>query len=190
MDRPATTGSGRPAKAGESESPRYGEFICLFVAHEARLRGFLRSLLPAWADVDEVMQETGIVAWRKFDRFVGGTSFMAWAATIARFEALDHLRRRSRERLVFSAAVVDAMTAEIGSEDNALERERRALGRCLERLEASERELLLLSYRPGARLAEVAAQSGKSVQAGYKSVQRLRTRLRTCIERELKNEMP
>ena len=131
-------------------TPRYEEFVRLFVAHEGRLRAFIRALLPTWADVDEVMQETSLVAWRKFARFERGTNFMAWAATIARFEALD---------------------------------------RCLAKLGDTQRELLLLSYQPGARLHEVAARAGRSVQGHYKSVQRLRARLLECIEGELKREI-
>jgi RNA polymerase sigma-70 factor (ECF subfamily) len=168
--------------------PPYEEFVRLFVAHEGRLRAFIRTLLPTWADVDEVMQETSLVAWRKFGRFERGTNFMAWAATIARFEALDHLRRRGREQLVFSDAVADLMAEEAAQETDTLERQRRALDRCLAKLGETQRELLLLSYQPGARLHEVAARAGRSVQGHYKAVQRLRTRLLECIEGELKRD--
>ena len=160
----------------------------LFVAHEGRLRSFVRALLPSWADVDEVMQETSLVAWRKFARFERGTSFMAWTAMIARFEALDHLRRRGRDRLVFSDAVVDLLAAETLAEADTLERERAALERCLAKLGDAQRELLLLAYQPGARFHEVAARAGRSVQGHYKAVQRLRARLLDCIEGELKRE--
>jgi RNA polymerase sigma-70 factor (ECF subfamily) len=179
-----------PSDPTAGANPPYEEFVRLFVAHEARLRGFVRTLLPAWADVDEVMQETSLVAWRKFDRFERGTSFMAWAATIARFEALDHLRRRGRDRLVFSAAVVELLATETLAESDALELERSALERCLAKLEEPQRELLLLSYQPGARFHEVATRAGKSVQGHYKTVQRLRARLLACIEGELKHEAP
>jgi RNA polymerase sigma-70 factor (ECF subfamily) len=145
-------------------------------------------LLPAWADVDEVMQETSLVAWRKFERFVPGTNFLAWVATIARFEALDHLRRRGREQLIFSDALADLMAREAVDEADALERERRALDRCLAKLDSAQRELLLLAYQPGARIQEVAVRAGRSVQGYYKSVQRLRARLLACIEGELRRE--
>ena len=177
-----------PDPAIPGPTPPYEEFVRLFVAHEGRLRAFIRSLLPTWADVDEVMQETSLVAWRKFGRFERGTNFMAWAATIARFEALDHLRRRGREQLVFSDAVADLMAEEAAQEGEILERQRRALDRCLTKLEDPQRELLLLSYQPGARFHEVAAHAGKSVQGYYKTVQRLRARLLSCIESELKRE--
>ncbi|MBL9187066.1 MAG: sigma-70 family RNA polymerase sigma factor [Opitutaceae bacterium] len=176
-----------PEPAGHLNPP-YEEFVRLFVAHEGRLRGFVRTLLPSWADVDEVMQETSLVAWRKFGRFERGTNFMAWVATIARFEALDHLRRRGREHLVFSDAVADMMAEEAAQEGDTFEPQRRALDRCLAKLGETQRELLLLSYQPGARLHEVAARAGRSVQGHYKAVQRLRARLLACVEGELKRD--
>lgn len=184
------TGPHNPASAGHGDAPRYDEFVRLFVAHETRLRGFLRSLMPAWAEVDEVMQETSLVAWRKFDRFERGSNFMAWVATIARYEAVDYLRRRGRESFLFSDVVIEALAAETESAGDNLERERHALERCLEKLGQKERDLLLLAYRPGARFKDIAAQAGKSIPGYYKSVQRLRARLLACIETELKKDPP
>lgn len=124
-----------------NSNPPYEEFVRLFVAHEGRLRAFVRALLPSWADVDEVMQETSLVAWRKFGRFERGTSFMAWAATIARFEALDQMRKQGRDQLLFSEAVVDLLAADTLAEADALERERSALERCLAKLEERAQSL-------------------------------------------------
>jgi RNA polymerase sigma-70 factor (ECF subfamily) len=177
-----------PIKPTADPIPPYEEFLRLFVAHESAIRGFLRSLLPAWGDVDEVMQEASLVAWRKFSGYKRGTNFLAWMFTIARFEARDHMRRRGRERLIFSDAVGDLMVAESVIEADTLESHRRALDRCLAKLDDTQRELLLLSYQPGARLHEVAARVGRSVQGHYKAVQRLRFRLMDCIERELESE--
>src|SRR3569832_1709910 len=100
----------------------YESFVRLFVAHEMRLRSFLRSLLQSWTDVDEVMQETSIVAWRKFPQYDPATSFMAWAAAIARCEALKCLRKHARERLVFSDDIFDLVADESLTEADALER--------------------------------------------------------------------
>lgn len=160
----------------------------LLVAHQGRLRAFLRSLLPSWDDVDEVMQEASLVAWRKFANFEEGSNFMAWAATIARFEALRHLRTRSRDRLVFSDGVCELLADEAANDGGAFEREQRALERCLARLGEAPRDLLLLSYQPGVKRHEIAARVGRSVEGYYKTVQRLRSRLLDCIRRELAEE--
>jgi RNA polymerase sigma-70 factor (ECF subfamily) len=138
--------------------------------------------------VDEVMQEATLVAWRKFGQYEEGSSFLAWAGAIARFESLKNLRKQSRDRLVFSDEVLELLAHEGVEDSAALERERRALEDCLARLEPPQQELLRLSYEPGARLHEVAARAGKSVQAFYKTIQRLRQSLLECIERRLREE--
>lgn len=164
----------------------YETFVRLFVSHEARLRGFVRTLLPHWDAVDEVMQETSLVAWRKFTQFDPDTNFMAWAAAIARFEALKHLRRQSRERLVFNDELLDLLAEESLEEADSLEHQRAALGVCLEKLDRRKKHLLQLAYQPGVKFHEVAAEAGKSTQAFYKTIQRLRALLLSCAEKQLK----
>jgi RNA polymerase sigma-70 factor (ECF subfamily) len=80
------------------------------------------------------------------------------------------------------------MIEEAAQESDMLESQRRALDRCLAKVGAPQRELLLLSYQPGAKLHEIAARAGRSVEGHYKAVQRLRARLLQCIEGELKRE--
>jgi RNA polymerase sigma-70 factor (ECF subfamily) len=169
---------------------RYERFVRLFVAHEARLRGFLRTLLPRWEQIDDVMQETSLVAWRKFAQFDPNTNFLAWAGAIARFEALRHLRDRSRDRLTFSDELIELMAAEAIDDTDTLERQRVALNRCLEKLEPAQQELLRLAYQPGVRFHEVAARLGRTVQGMYKTIQRLRARLTECVQAELRQESP
>lgn len=166
----------------------YAEFVRLLVSHEARLRAFLRALLPEWGDVDEVLQETSVVAWQKFGRFERGTNFMAWIASIARFEALEHMRKSGRSKRVFSPEVVALIADEAVERAEPLERERHALERCLDKLGDGQRDLLLLSYRPGVKFHEVAAQAGRTVQGFYKTVQRLRGRLLDCIQQQISEE--
>jgi len=178
----------RPLPHSSEEAARYEQFVPLFVAHETRLRGLLRSLLPQWSAVDDVLQETSLVAWRKFEHFDTATNFMAWAGAIARFEALRYLRDRGRDPHIFSDDLFELMAAEAVEEADALERERSALSRCLEKLPAPQREFLQLAYQPGTQINELAAQAGRSVEGVYKSIQRMRSRLRDCIQQELKEE--
>ena len=52
----------------DSEDARYETFVQRFAHYEPDLRRFIRSLLPTWTDTDEVLQQTAIVIWRKFDQ--------------------------------------------------------------------------------------------------------------------------
>ena len=167
---------------------QYEAFVRLFVTNEGRLRGFLRTLLRDWNDVDEVMQETSLIAWRKFSQFDVTTNFMAWAAAIARFEALKHLRKQSRDRLVFNDEILDLLAEESLEKVDTLEHHCSALGKCLEKLDSRQKELLQLAYQPGVKFHEVAEQAGKSAQAFYKTIQRMRATLLDCAEKQMQKE--
>ena len=138
---------------GPDHSPddRHEAFVRLLMEHEGRVRGFLRGLLPSWNDVDEVMQQASIVAWRKFPEFDRQTNFGGWLLVIARYEALKHRRRLARSPLVFSEEVWELLAneAEPAHAAEAIDRRRTALEHCLDKLGAEQRRLLLETHTPG-----------------------------------------
>jgi RNA polymerase sigma-70 factor (ECF subfamily) len=179
--------SDSPDSPGGPE-PSYEAFVRLLVEHEPRLRSYLRGLLPAWPDVDEVVQNASLVAWRKFPEFHEGTNFGGWLLTIARFEALKYRRGVARSPLVFSEDVWELLARDAGTETDARNIRREALEQCLAKLPPAQRELILKAHAPGARLNEIAQQSGGSEQAFYKTIQRLRAALLECISRTMTKE--
>lgn len=174
----------------ESDSPndearRYELFVSLFTRHEPGLRVFVRSLVPEWDDVDEVMQNTGLVLWRKFGDFDPDTEFMRWACVVARFEVLAWRRDKARDRHVFDPDLVELLATEAEELVEICSAERRALDRCLARLPESRRRLVIASYEPGVKIHEVAALAGKSATAFYKLLNRTRAALLDCVQREI-----
>ena len=93
-----------PDKQEEHDSSDYERFVTTFTRNEPAIRAFLRSLLPSWEDAVEVMQNTSLVLWRKFDTFDPNTDFLKWAFVVARFEALKYRRSMARDRHVFDEA--------------------------------------------------------------------------------------
>lgn len=166
---------------------RYETFVRLLVENESRVRSFLRGLLPTWQDVEEVTQEASLVAWRKFHDFEVGTSFVGWLLTIARFEALKHRRRLMRSPLVFADDVWELLAQE-ENESDVQDIRREHLETCLGKLDPVKRELLLKVHSPGVVMREVASQTGKSEQAFYKVIQRLRAILLDCVTRAIASE--
>ena len=75
----------------EQLPPVHDAFLRLFTRFEGNLRAFVTSLPPTRKRVDDVMQESSVVLWRKFSEFdqTGATcDFLAWAFMIARYEVL------------------------------------------------------------------------------------------------------
>jgi RNA polymerase sigma-70 factor (ECF subfamily) len=170
------------------EQQRNDVFLRHYVAHEESLRGFVRSLVPTREDAREVMQEVAAVLWRKFEDISSPDDFRRWAFGVARFEALDFLRKRSRDRHCFGDDALRILAEEAEQEAATLDAERQALEQCLSRLPESQRALVEAAYAPGSRMDALANQSGRSVTALYKTLHRIRIALMACTEQALAQE--
>ncbi len=168
----------------------YERFVRLFTRHEAAVRAFVRAMMPRPDHCDEIMQEVSIVAWRKFDDLAtaGGDEFCRWACTIARFEVLKHRRRLARDRLVLDEDVLKLLADEALDEIEVRSRQREALDGCLKKLKPAQRELVIQAYSPGPTISEIAAALGKTRDALYQALRRIRAQLLICIERSLERE--
>jgi RNA polymerase sigma-70 factor (ECF subfamily) len=169
------------------EDARYELFVQRLAYHEPDLRRFIRSMLPTWTDVDEVMQQTAIVSWRKFDQYDPESNFMKWACVIARFESLAHRRKMARDRLVFREEVLELIADEGAEEIDARRSEHDALEVCLGEIPERQRQFLTLAYTPGVKVTELAEEAGSTPAAFYMRLKRLRQRLMQCVESRILN---
>ena len=167
------------------EDDRYESFVKVFALHEADLRRFIRSLLPTWTDVDEVVQQTAIVIWRKFSLYDPETQFMKWACVIARFEVLAYRRKMARDRLVFREDILELMADEGAEEFDARSDELDALASCMKKLSTKQQRLLTLAYTPGVKIKELAEEAGSTADAFYMRLNRLRHGLLQCVESKI-----
>ena len=166
----------------------YESFVQVFVHHEPGLRAFVRPMVPTWDDMQEVIQQTCLVLWRKYGEFEAGTDFLSWACTIARFEVLKYRRARARDPHLFGENLLVLLADEGTAESARRERERRSLEKCIQRLQPTHRELIRRCYGEGTRIKEVADALGRSSTSLYKALDRIRLRLLACIEHSLAEE--
>lgn len=161
----------------------------LLMVHEPALRAFARSLLPDWNAVDEAIQEASLTLWQKFDQFRDEAGFLPYAKVIVRFKCLSAVGAMRRDRHVFSDGVLEMLA----DEADALEADdqgaaRAALRACLANFSEPHQELLLAPYAGDGRVRTIAEQSGKSANALYKLLGRLREKLSDCVRRNLPTE--
>lgn len=163
-----------------------GDFLRIFMQHENALRAFARALLPTWDAVDEVLQESSVVMWRKLAQLDSADHFLPWAKVIVRFEVLRLRRNFSRDRHVFGDAVIELLAKEAEEvSDDVWERERDALKDCLEKLAEHHRELVLAPYAIQGGVMRVSEATGRTVNSLYKLLGRLREKLVLCVEDKL-----
>ncbi len=74
----------------EPHDPRWLGLAALLSAQDARLRRHLSILLDQSEHVDDLVQETAILAWRAWDGFDGSGTRAAWLLGIATFAVRNH----------------------------------------------------------------------------------------------------
>jgi RNA polymerase sigma-70 factor (ECF subfamily) len=165
-------------------------FLRLFLQNEQRLYAYLLTLLANRADADDVLQETSLVMWDKFDPEQPPGNFAAWGCRIGYFKVLDFCKHRRRTHVVFSQAMMEriAETAIEQASTLQLDERRAALQGCIEKLPARDRDLLAVRFAEGATVHSVADQVGRSADAVYKALARIRHALFDCVTRTLAQE--
>lgn len=143
------------------------------------------SLLHNAADAEEVLQETNLVLWRKFDQYEPGTHFGRWACGVAHFEVLKLRQKRDRKERLFSDEFIEMLACESQKAMDLSEARREALQRCLAKLAQADRQLVMRRYQGGATTRTVAEALGRSVQGTRKALHRIRAALMACVQRAL-----
>ena len=167
--------------AGEKDPE---QFVRLLGRYQQRVYSFILTLVPHWADADEVLQETNIILWRKFSEFKLDTDFVRWANQVAYYEVLKFRRRRQKDQLYFSDSFVEEVAAEVMEMSDTLQMQRDRLAACLQKLSERDRTLIHLRYDEGSSVKRVAEQLGRSADSVYKSLNRVRRMLIDCVHRE------
>lgn len=165
-------------------------FVTLLSQHEPAIRAFLRALLGHAADVDTVMPEVALVAWRKFSELGDHGAFPRWACVIARYEVLKFRRHKARDRLILDEDVVLRLADQADASLPRRERQLRALEKCLRRIPEHSRGLLLSCYAPDTTIREVARRTRRTEDSLYQWVHRVRLGLHACVTAALEKEEP
>ena len=163
-------------------------FLRLWTHHEPELRAFVHACLPRAAEVDEVMQEVSLAAWRKFPTLTEPAQFPRWACLIARYEILMARRRHARGRLVLDEDILEKLAEEGAEEMSVRHLQLDALDGCIAKLPRERRELALAAYAPETSMKELAAQLGRTEGSLYQLLARIRQELLRCVERTLAQE--
>ena len=173
---------------GPTEAPKVERFAQLLAKCQRRVFLYALGLVHNAADAEEILQQTNLVLWRKFDQFQPGTDFARWACRVAYYEVLKFRERRAREARLFSNAFVETLAEDSGRSMDLWDARRDALVGCLRKLSRKDRQLVLGRYQENATTRSVAEALGRSVQGTRKSLHRIRLALLACIQRTLAAE--
>ena len=165
-------------------------FLRLFLQNQRRLYAHILMLRPNRADADDLLQETSLVMWDKFDANDPPADFLAWGRRIAYHKVLDFYKKSKRAKNRLTEVFLERVSA-LAGEAAAIEQadlRRDALAGCLEKLPERSRELLKLRFSDGATTQSTSEQVGKSVDVVYKALAKLRQNLFDCVQNSLARE--
>lgn len=160
-------------------------FVGLFVQHQAAIHSFILTMLPSVVDSEEVLQESSMTMWKKFDQFEPNTNFRNWAFQIARYTTFNYVRRLGRDRHLFNESMMKQLADYAEENNEMMEHRRRVLRQCISKLENKDNEVLANCYSENATIAAYAEEIGKTANAVTKQLGRIRRSLLKCVRRTL-----
>ena len=164
------------------------EFVVLLSRHQRQIWWFIKTLLPAASDADDVLQETSLVLWRKWDQFDRDREFLPWACGIARLQVLRFVREHRSERLRLDECVLSEI-AEVARKKMLtmarVETRLEMLNTCMQELDEKERNVIEARYLHSLTAKSIAKNSGKPLVTIYKTLARSRVLLMNCVSRKI-----
>ncbi len=165
--------------AGEQDA--YAEIVR---AYQDPLRAALGGFSRSAGELEDFCHKAFVDAYFKLaDYDPGRGPFLPWFLAVARNSILEDLRRRKSEERRLHRYVERA--AQEGTPFDGQDFAQAALERCLSEFEAGDANVIRVRYREGRSCDEIASSLRKTGVATRKLLQRLRERLRACVERRL-----
>jgi RNA polymerase sigma-70 factor (ECF subfamily) len=170
----------------DSADARVATLETLVKEHQVGVRAFLRSLGVGEAWVDDLAQETFLVAYRKLDEWERDRDAGYWLRGIARRLAANELRKAARRSRLLAGGLADLLIEHADPEHAARASEwLEALRACLQELPETGRELLQLRYADGEQAEALAARLQTRADTLRQRLLRWRRVVKSCVERRM-----
>jgi RNA polymerase sigma-70 factor len=163
-------------------------FTALVYEHMDMLLTFIRATIRDSASVDDIFQETVLVAWRRFDDYDPNRPLAQWLRGIARKLILAHFRNLAKRPVYCDAAVLQVLDERLAHIDrqpgDTWKDKVIALDACMAHLPPALRQCTELYYRDDLKTEAIAQTVHVTREAVKKRLQRARALLADCLRRK------
>ena len=177
-----------PMRHFEDPATAQQRFLSLFLRSEREVFRYVAALVPNVADAEDIVQQTALVLWEKFDAYDPGLPFTPWACRFALNKARQWVERRQRWQALLEGGLAEELAQRREELRPELEVRLKHLEGCLNKLPDEQRSLVEGYYFRRDTIEKLAAASCRTVAATYKTLQRVRQALQHCIENAAKPE--
>ncbi len=164
---------------------QHEQFTRLLIQHEPELMRCILIAVPNRSDARDILQECSVSLWNKFGNFDLERAFVPWALGFARIEIRRFLRKSAHRNQLTERA------AELLLEDHKmatpeLDHRKNHLQDCIDLLSQRQKEMVDGYYRMEYSVSDLSQRSSQTVDAIYKSLQRIRRSLHDCVESRIR----
>lgn len=163
-------------------------FLSLFLRSEREIFRYVAVLVPNVADAEDIVQQTALALWEKFDAYDPNLPFTPWACRFALNKARQWIERRQRWQALLEGGLAEELAMRREELRPELDARLTHLEGCLNKLTGEQRALVEGYYHRRDGIDKLAESSGRTIAATYKTLQRIRQALQLCIEDAAKPE--
>ena len=172
----------------EDKNAAQQRFLSLFLRSERDIFRYVAALVPNMADAEDIVQQTALALWEKFDSYDSNQPFTPWACRFALNKTKQWIERRQRWQALLEGGLVEELAQRREELRPELELRLKHVEGCLNKLPEEQRSLLEGYYFRRDTIEKLAAGSSRTMAATYKTLQRVRQVLQSCIENAAKPE--
>ncbi|EMI40852.1 sigma-70 family RNA polymerase sigma factor [Rhodopirellula sp. SWK7] len=145
---------------------------------------FVTSMVRDFGDRDDVLQEVAVAVIESYDSYDPELPFVPWAIGVARNQVSLYMRNRRKDLLVFDDDAIACLAIAIPTVAQQEAAKLDFVTECLGGLENRARRLFELRYQKNMKPAAIAERVDMSANSVAKALQRIRDRVRNCVERK------
>jgi len=171
-----------------NNAPNTENIVLLLTQHQEPLFRYIFSLVPCEADARDILQETSLALYRKWEQFDTSRPFLPWAYRFAYLQVQKHREKSARSPLLFSEDVMDLLANERAHLEGHLDERLRLLDGCLQKLTSQEKALVTSRYARRESAEAMMQRFEMSRRTLFRNLGLLRQRLHDCVTRQLHQE--
>src|SRR6186713_3143202 len=85
------------------------QFLSLFLRSEREIFRYVAALVPNVTDAEDIVQQTAIALWEKFEAYDPAQPFTPWACRFALNKARQWIERRQRWQTLLAGGLADEL---------------------------------------------------------------------------------
>src|SRR5688572_32261881 len=130
------------SRHSEDKNAAQQRFLSLFLRSEREIFRYVAVLVPNVADAEDIVQQTALALWEKFDAYDPNQPFTPWACRFALYKTKQWVERRQRWQALLEHGLAEELAQRREELRPEMETRLRHLEGCLNKLPAEQRSVV------------------------------------------------